>query len=97
MAGACSAIVAEHPEAHLDVALGIEQHQLAFGTGQRETQREPGMAAHRRVAERHVERGVVRLLDPVAAAAAGHDDRVAAMGAEGVERLGNAHHRIGPR
>ena len=36
--------------------------------------------------------GSVRLLDPIAAAAAGDDDRVAAMGAEGVERLGNAHH-----
>ena len=82
----------EHAEAHQDVALGIEQHELALGPREREAEPEPGMAAHRRVAERRVELRVGGLLDPIAAAAARHDDRVAAIRAEGFERFGNAHH-----
>ena len=50
----------QHAEAHQDVALGIEQHDLALRLRQREAEREPGMAAHRRVAERHVELRVRR-------------------------------------
>jgi hypothetical protein len=50
------------------------------------------MAAHRRIAERRVELRVGGLLDPVAAAAARHDERVAAMGTKGFECFGNAHH-----
>ena len=82
----------QHAEAHQDVSFGVEQHQPTLGTGQRETQRKPGMPAHRRVAERHVKLGTVCLLDPVAAAAAGHDDRIGAMGTESVERLLYSHH-----
>ncbi len=78
----------QHAEAHQDVAFGIEQHQLALGLRQRQPEREPGMAAHRRIAERHVERlGVGGLVDPVAPAAPGHDDRVAAMFGEALRAL----------
>ena len=82
----------QHAEAHQDVALGIEQHQFALGAGEGEPQAEAGMAAHRRIAERRVELRVGALLDPIAAATARHDERVAAMRAKGVERFGNAHH-----
>ncbi len=47
----------EHSEAHQDVALGIEQHQLALGPGKGEPEAETGMAAHRRIAERCIEIG----------------------------------------
>jgi hypothetical protein len=50
------------------------------------------MAAHRRVAERHVEIGPCRLVDPKPPAPSGHHDRVATMRAEDFERFGNAHH-----
>ena len=45
----------QNAEAHQDVALGIEQHDLLVRPRQRQAKTEAGMAAHRRVAELHVE------------------------------------------
>ena len=50
------------------------------------------MAAHRRVAELDVERLVVAEVDPVAAAAAGNQDRVAAVRGEGLHHVSGVHH-----
>jgi hypothetical protein len=79
-------------EAHLDVALGVEQHDLLVRPRQCQTEAEAGMAAHRRVAELDVERLVVAEVDPVAAATAGDQDRVAAVGGEGSHHVGGVHH-----
>ena len=82
----------QHSEAHQNVALAVEQDELAFRPGQRQPEPKPGMAAHRRVAERHVEGLPVGKTGPVAAAAPRHDNRVAAMPAKDFQRLGDAHH-----
>ena len=55
---------------------------VRFGCASARPSAKPGVAAHRRIAERHVERLVRGELHPVAAAAAGHDDRVAAVRGE---------------
>ena len=82
----------QHAEAHLDVAFGIEQHHLLVRAGERQPEAKAGVAAHRRIAERCIEVRMGRELDPVAAAAAGNDDRVFAVGREGLQHVGGVHH-----
>ena len=86
----------EHAEAHQDVALGIEQHHLAFGCASARPSANPAWPPIAGSPSGTSRFGGAGQLDPITAAAAGHDDRVAAMRAEGFERLGDAHHRVGP-
>ena len=86
----------QNAEAHQDVALGIEQHDLLVRPRQRQAKTEAGVAAHRRVAELHVELMVVAQIDPIPAAAAGHEDRVAAVGGEDLHHFGGVHHGKSP-
>src|SRR5215469_8034204 len=82
-------------QAHQDVALGIEQHDLLVGPRQCQAEAKAGMPAHRRVAELDVELLVVAEVDPIAAAAARDQDRIAAVAGEGLHHLGSVHH-LGP-
>ena len=82
----------QHAEAHQDVPLGIEQHDLLVRTRQSETEAEPGMAAHRRIADLDIELVVVAQIDPVPAAASGNEDRIAAVMGDGLHHVDGVHH-----
>ena len=68
----------------------------AVGLRQRQAKREAGMSAHRRIAERHVERLARGELHPMPPAAPGHDDRVAAVFGEDLQQFGDVHHDRAP-
>jgi hypothetical protein len=58
------------------------------GRARAEAQREAGVPAHRRVADRHVAAPARADLRPVRAASARHHDGVAAVGVEDPEHVG---------